>query len=128
MLPSNRPWDTLCPRAHCRRRRNCNLLIRSTLLSTIPYYNYSILSDHNRTRHSRKNPAFQGTARDSPISKNHRNRPGFFCGSFRTTTIGIVVWSQIRGVRTYPRKNDRQTGATSILRRGKWLPVEDRRE
>lgn len=36
MLPSNRPWDTLCPRAHCRRRRNCNLLIRSMLLSQ-PY-------------------------------------------------------------------------------------------
>lgn len=36
MLPSNRLWDTLCPRAHCRRRRNRNLLIRSMLLSTTP--------------------------------------------------------------------------------------------
>jgi len=84
MLPSNRPWDTLCPQAHCRRRKNCNLLIQSMLLATTPYHNYSILS--TTTGVDILAISYVPTnARDSSISKDHRNRLGFVCGSFCTT-------------------------------------------
>lgn len=94
MLPSNRPWDTLCPRAHCRRRRNYNLLIRFTLLSATPCHNYGILSTTTGpdilTRFY-----VPANARDSSISKNHRNRLGYICGSFIAAIL--VISARIRG-------------------------------
>lgn len=52
----------MCPRAHCRRRRNCNLLIRSTLLSATSYHNYGILS-------TTTGPDISGLLRSSELTR-----------------------------------------------------------